>query len=84
MFGVVHPRRRRVGRTSPVGAQAYHTADPTPTAKSELRSGFPARGIGNLGLTRLTDRIAALAEVILRVQRSRCRPVEPDGTGRLP
>ena len=84
MFGVVHPRRRRVGRTSSVEAQAYHPADPTPTAESELRSGFPARRIGNVGLSRPTDRIAAFAEVILRVQRSGWRPVEPDGTGRLP
>ncbi len=71
------------GRTSSVEAQAYHPADPTPTTESELRSGFPALRIGNVGLSRLTDRIAAFAEVILQVQRSGRRPVEPDGTGRL-
>ena len=64
MLGVVRPRRRR-GRTSSIEAQAYHPADPTPTAESELRSGFPARRIGNVGLGRPTDRIAAFAEVIL-------------------
>ena len=38
-------RRRRVGRTFSVEAQAYHPADPTPTAQPECRSGFPARWI---------------------------------------
>ena len=84
MLGVVHPRRRRVSRTSSEGAQVYHPADPTPTAESELRSGFPARRIGNVGLSHPTDRIAAFAEVMLRVQRSGWRPVEPDRMGQLP
>ena len=83
MIEVVHPRRRRVGRMFSVGAQAYHPANPTPTTESELRSGFPAQRNGNVGLSRPTDRIAAFAEVKLRVQRSGWRPVEPDGTGRL-
>src|SRR5262249_44516805 len=42
---------------------------PPPSAESELRSGFPARPIGNVGLSRPTGRIAAFAEVMLRVQR---------------
>jgi hypothetical protein len=42
MLGVVHPRRRRVGRTSFGEAQAYHPADSTPTDESELRSGVSA------------------------------------------
>ena len=83
MLGVVHPRPQRVGRTSSEEAQAYHPADPTTTAESELRSGLTARRFGNVGLSRPTDRIAAIAEVILRVKRSRWKPVEPDGTGRL-
>ena len=83
MLAVVHLRRRRVGRTSFEEAQAYHAADPKPTTESELRSGFPARRIGNVGLSRPTDGIAAFAKVLLRVQRSGWRPVELDGTWRL-
>jgi hypothetical protein len=37
MLGVVRLRRRRVGRTFSIEAQAYHAADSTPTTESELR-----------------------------------------------